>query len=392
MEECTPGAATLRWLLEPVGEDEFLASWWQQRACHIPCNDRTRFAKVFSMKNLEEVLPWQDSPSPGGPSPALVYAIDSRAPRPHRNAPDLYQTYRDGATVKIDHIHRRFQPLNRLCRDLETWFHCSVGANVYLTPPASQGFRTHSDHEDVFILQIDGDKQWEIWPPHAPLPLRNEDSPLLEDMPPAPQRILLRPGDFLYVPRGFPHRAYSEAGSSLHVTIGIHSLLWFDLVVAAARTAARRNTPLREALPPGFLRHGRLGPEDRERLRGLFTLLAAECDLAEAAGELGKAVIRNQTASLEDHFETLALVAGMTRETRLRKRPGTISLIEQGGSGVSLCFGRKTIRAPLKALPALRFIESADEFAVDDIPGLAPDSKLVLARRLVNEAWLTILR
>jgi hypothetical protein len=36
-------------------------------------------------------------------------------------------------------------------------------------------------------------------------------------------------------------------------------------------------------------------------------------------------------------------------------------------------------------------IEVAQEFAVGDIPGLAPDSKLVPARRLVNEAWLTIL-
>jgi ribosomal protein L16 Arg81 hydroxylase len=385
MEEQAPENATLRRLLEPIAEEEFFGSYWQQRACHIARNDATVFAKVFSLKNMEEVLPVHDPPPK-----ALVYAIDSRAPRVSGHAPDLYRTWREGATVKIDHVHRRFRPLNSLCRDLEAFFHSSVGANVYFTPPASQGFRTHSDHEDVFILQIEGEKQWEIWQPLSPLPLRNEDSPLLEDMPEAPQRILLRPGDFLYVPRGFPHRARSENVSSLHVTIGIHSLLWFDLMVAAARATARRHLPMREALPPGFLRGGRLSPGGEEQLRGLFKLLAAECDLSEAVNELGKAFIQNQTPSLEGHFEALALVPGMTQQTRLRKRPGTVVLIEEGSLGVSLHFDRKTVNGPTKVLAALRFIESAHEFTVADIPGLSPDSKLVLARRLVNEAWLTI--
>jgi ribosomal protein L16 Arg81 hydroxylase len=376
---------TLRQLLEPLGEEDFFESYWQQRVCHIPRNDPARFAAVFSMKNLEEVLPSGDPPAK-----PLLYAIDGRAPRGSAAVADLYQTYRSGSTIKIDHVHRRFKPLNRLCRDLEACFHCSVGANVYLTPPGSQGFRTHSDHEDVFVLQIDGCKQWEIWAPLAPLPLRHEDAPLLEGMPPAPCRLLLQPGDFLYVPRGFPHRAYSEAGSSLHVTIGIHSLLWFDLVVAAARTAARRNLPLREALPHGFLRTGRMGADERERLRGLFTLLDAECDLGEAVNELGKAVVRSQTASLEEHFEMLALVDGMTLQTRLRKRAGTISLIEAGSAGVALYFGQKRMEAPLKVLPALRFMESREEFAVGEIPGLSAEGRLVLARRLVNEAWLAI--
>jgi hypothetical protein len=223
-------------------------TYWQQRPCHIPRNDRTVFADILSLKNIEEILP-----RPERPSPALVYAINGRAPRASPNAPDLYQTCRDGSTIKIDHVHRRFKPLNGLCR-------------------------------------------------------------------------------------GLPHRAYSETGASLQVTIGIHSLPWFDLVVAAARAPARRNTPLREALPHGFLQSGRLGPD--------------ECDLSEALSELGKALVREQAPSMEGHFEALALVAERTGETR--------------------------------------FMEAVHEFSVADIPGLAPQAKLVPARRLVNEAWLTV--
>lgn len=37
-----------------------------------------------------------------------------------------------------------------------------VGANFYLTPPGTQAFGYHSDHTDVFVLQLEGMKQWSV--------------------------------------------------------------------------------------------------------------------------------------------------------------------------------------------------------------------------------------
>jgi lysine-specific demethylase/histidyl-hydroxylase NO66 len=44
-----------------------------------------------------------------------------------------------------------------------------VGANVYLTPPGTQGFAPHFDDVDAFLLQLEGKKQWRLYKP------KNED-------------------------------------------------------------------------------------------------------------------------------------------------------------------------------------------------------------------------
>ena len=40
-----------------------------------------------------------------------------------------------------------------------------VGANVYLTPPGTQGFAPHFDDVDVFLLQLEGKKHWRLYKP-----------------------------------------------------------------------------------------------------------------------------------------------------------------------------------------------------------------------------------
>ena len=43
-------------------------------------------------------------------------------------------------------------------------FSCGCQANVYFTPPRAQGFKTHHDTHDVFILQLLGSKRWRTYP------------------------------------------------------------------------------------------------------------------------------------------------------------------------------------------------------------------------------------
>lgn len=48
---------------------------------------------------------------------------------------------------------------------LQEYFGCFVGANVYLTPPGSQGFAPHYDDIEAFIMQLEGSKEWRIYAP-----------------------------------------------------------------------------------------------------------------------------------------------------------------------------------------------------------------------------------
>lgn len=55
--------------------------------------------------------------------------------------------------------------VHALNSNLQELFGCFVGANVYLTPPNSQGFAPHFDDIEAIILQIEGSKQWKIYAP-----------------------------------------------------------------------------------------------------------------------------------------------------------------------------------------------------------------------------------
>ena len=59
-------------------------------------------------------------------------------------------------------------------RDLGAALAQPLQVNAYLTPPGNQGFATHYDTHDVFVLQVDGRKRWRIHPPVLPDPLERQ--------------------------------------------------------------------------------------------------------------------------------------------------------------------------------------------------------------------------
>jgi hypothetical protein len=74
----------------------------------------------------------------------------------------------------------------------------------------------------------------------------------------------------------------------------------------------------------------------------------------------------------------------------VRKRENCDWFMSRSGDRLQLSFHGKDLSVPIHAERALRFIETAGVFAVQDIPGpLDEGSKLVLVRRLLLEGALT---
>src|SRR5690349_22292771 len=116
-----------------------------------------------------------------------------------------------GATVVLQALHRTWPPVIDLCTRLAAELAHPVQANAYVTPPSSRGFSAHYDVHDVFVLQLAGEKHWQIHEPVLREPLRSQPwndraaevaaaatgEPVID--------TVLRPGDALYLPRGYLH-------------------------------------------------------------------------------------------------------------------------------------------------------------------------------------------
>ncbi|MFE7801970.1 JmjC domain-containing protein [Nocardia sp. NPDC057440] len=75
------------------------------------------------------------------------------------------------------HTRRAFPRIQDLCRCLGRQISARFQVNAYLTPRSSQGFATHCDTHDVFVLQIAGTKRWSVFDAEVALPCGNRPGP-----------------------------------------------------------------------------------------------------------------------------------------------------------------------------------------------------------------------
>ena len=175
-------------------------------------------------------------------------------------------------------LQRTWSPLRQLCAALEDEFSHPVHANAYLTPGNSPGFAPHYDTHEVLVLQIAGTKRWRVFQPPQPLPHRSQPfTPIGYALPPPLLELELKPGDLLYLPRGYVHAANTANGHSAHVTIGITVYTWIELIAELANSA-KEIAGLRAALPPGFTTREELNLTLQQNLVQCLDLLRDNSD------------------------------------------------------------------------------------------------------------------
>lgn len=200
----------------------------------------------------------------------------------------LLGLFADGATMVLQGLHRTWRPVTQFAQDLAADLGHPVQVNAYLTPAQSTGFSDHYDVHDVFVLQVEGEKRWRIRSPVHPLPLRDQqwtDRRLAVERGAAGEPLIeatLRPGDCLYLPRGYLHSATALGALSTHLTVGVHP--WTrrhlaDELVRVALARALEDVESRRALPVG------VDPADPAAWAADLELVRSA--LVRAVGEMG---------------------------------------------------------------------------------------------------------
>jgi ribosomal protein L16 Arg81 hydroxylase len=146
---------------------------------------------------------------------------------------------------------RYFPELSTMLDQWQPFFNCRLNSNVYLTRPNSSAFGTHYDQHHVVAIQVDGEKDWLLWPPTVDAPHGRYQ---FEEIAPKgdPLTWRVRAGHALYIPLGWVHRAKTVGESSVHVTIGINPPRWLDLIEQAVDQTAGEYGLLRRSLPLRF--------------------------------------------------------------------------------------------------------------------------------------------
>jgi bifunctional lysine-specific demethylase and histidyl-hydroxylase NO66 len=374
-------------LIHPIDPADFCAEYWGKQPLVIRA-ESSRFRQIFSSRDLGPLLEFRPPRSPegmllvkGSQHCTINWVHPDGTPRIDK----VRAAFQDGYTIVVNRLERHSEAVALLAAGLEQDLHHPIGVNLYLTPPGSQGFEPHYDVMDVFIVQLEGSKIWEVREACLDLPLPDEHAPVPEArLPPLLFETEIGDGTVLYLPRGFVHSARTATAASMHLTIGVNVVTWIDLF-SAALSAVRRDPRFKRALPPEFFS----GPEGmREQFAAMLEELSQHLLFDDALARLAERLVVPRRAPLEPLLpEDLAVDPG----TILTRRTGVICRATDESGQARLHYSGGRIAGPVKIAPALRHVAARRSFTVSSLPGdLSDREKLVLARRLIKEGVVRV--
>ncbi|KAF0311296.1 Ribosomal oxygenase 1 [Amphibalanus amphitrite] len=291
----------------------FFDSFWEKKPLLVQREKADYYGQLFSTAKLDSILR-NENIQFGRNLDVTSYSEGEREthnPAGRAHAPVVWDYYRNGCSVRLLNPQTYCGAVWRLCAALQEYFGCMVGANVYLTPPGTQGFAPHYDDIEAFMLQLEGKKHWRIYAPRPGEELARDSSGNFrpEDVTSPPVLdVTLKAGDLLYFPRGTIHQGRSLPDEhSMHITISCYQhVAWADLlekmVPVALQTAITEDVEFRRGLPVGFLGHAGIVNDEststqRKELldtaRRLVTRLADFLPVDAAVDQMGKQFMRD---------------------------------------------------------------------------------------------------
>ena len=299
--------------IAPLGSERFMAEYYGKSPVHLPAAESGR-RPVLDWARLKALLAirshWTE--------PNLNLILNSRPvvrdhymdppeggqePRADPNKVGAFLAM--GASFVGNSVEQIAPEVRELTDMLSQLFAARANANLYCSFGGIQAFASHFDPHEVFALHCEGEKVWRIYENRADAPVgslgggegagqadRVKGGRLLE--------VTMRPGDLLYIPRGYFHDALASSAASLHLTFGVlpySARILFRLL----EQAALRERAFREYLPDG---REAQGAPLRVRLAELADrvgeIMRSPAFLAEVATAQAKLVGREPVLDLPD--------------------------------------------------------------------------------------------
>lgn len=380
-------------LLAPMALDSFLNDVWGVRHHHGKALRPDRFADLLPDRRLEEILAGLQRQA----DMLSLVKEGVRLPLSDFQLPDgcvdivqLRNKYADGYTVVLNGAER-FTPEVRMMTNAiaaETDFESQV--NVYATPPRARGFSPHFDDHDVLVLQVRGSKTWLVYlssPLVPPERFREKERAVDVSALGEPERIELKQGDILYLPRGRVHAAQTGNEASVHLTIGFHPPNLLNVISASLEARGLDGGPLLERPRPGYLSDQDKRADLVAQVCELVPTLKPE-DVQRGLAAIEDRLIRSGRCAVTGDFIGVGETVVSAQTVLRRSAPMPARLLHLGES-IGLQFAQAVVIAEADHRAAFEFLMARDEaFPVSELPGLSLGAQLALADKLLQDGYL----
>lgn len=306
----------------------------------------------------------------------------------------ILDQFKSGATLKLEKLESRHTEIAKLCKKLESIFGGYVFAKPFLTGSNFAGLRPHFDTTEVFVIQMEGRKKWQVWnkiienptlPMQKSLSQANLGSAVID--------TVLEAGDTLYIPAGTPHAAKCLDTYSLHMAIGLQPIKMFEVLEGYLRLMSENISELRLNIYP-FSNQKTLENNAQNLIKRMvkipFQTMQFDFDIAYNA---------TKCETSDERLFSLARIKNINAKTRLRVRKDANILVRYKKDSMEVYFsstispGKPIISTPSNLMMPIHCQEEIQTlrelkeniFSPEDLHGkLNIDSKIILCKKLID--------
>lgn len=255
-----------------------------------------------------------------------------------------------GATLVLDQANVFDPTMEVACRAMQWWSRERVQVNVYLTTNDASGFDLHWDDHDVLVIQLAGEKEWEVRGASRPVPMFRDaarnDEPSQESI----WAGTMAAGDVMHIPRGYWHQATRNGrgtGQSMHMTLGFEKRTGVNWLTWLADWS-REVEVFRRDLDRWSRRPTDQHAQQQELAEAARTLI-------DSRGPAGFLEARELAAAPGRHVPFLDIFGPLQAAVCITEFPPRIT---EHDKSVNVLAGGKELTFTAKALPALRLLLS----------------------------------
>ena len=224
---------TLEEILHPITPPQFHAEYEGQRPLHIPAAEGSGKRGLLSWDAFNGLLNqsnvWTSERLQlmrnDAAVPAEQYCQMKRTPEGHvwRPSPAKVEVFLSaGTSILANDVLTLHSPITRAGVALGEALAAEVGASVFCSFKGGRAVATHYDVHEVFAVQTEGEKVWNLYEGRAIDPVGYPPGLTQADFDRDRGRLVstitMKPGDVLYMPRGFYHDTVTPDQPSLHVS------------------------------------------------------------------------------------------------------------------------------------------------------------------------------